>query len=158
MRDILVFSATGLGQGAVFAALALGLVVIYKGTGVINFAMGAMAMWGAFVYDELRDTGDLVFIVGRVHLTDAAPVALTLGILSSAALGGLAHLLVFRPLRRAPVLAKVVASLGLLVTLQALVAIRLARHLGRSTRCSRRTPWHWAIWRSRSTACTWPPW
>jgi branched-chain amino acid transport system permease protein len=120
----LTFLIVGLGLGSIYAALALGLVVIYKGTGVINFAMGAMAMWGAFVYDELRKTGDLVFIVGRVHLGDSASVALVLGILSSAVLGGLAHLVVFRPLRRAPVLAKVVASLGLLVTLQALVAIR----------------------------------
>jgi branched-chain amino acid transport system permease protein len=120
----LTFLIVGLGLGAIYAALALGLVVIYKGTGVINFAMGAMAMWGAFVYDELRKTGDLVFIVGRVHLGDSASIALVLGILSSAVLGGLAHLVVFRPLRRAPVLAKVVASLGLLVTLQALVAIR----------------------------------
>jgi branched-chain amino acid transport system permease protein len=120
----LTFVLVGLGLGAVYASLALGLVLIYKGTGVINFAMGAMAMWGAFVYDELRKSGDLVFVVGRVHLTDSVPIAVTLGILSSAALGGLAHLLVFQPLRRAPALAKVVASLGLLVTLQALVAIR----------------------------------
>ena len=95
-----------------------------RAPGVVNFAQGAMAMWGAFVYDELRKTGDLVFVVGRVHVTDAAPVAVALGILSSAAIGGLAHLLVFRPLRRAPALAKIVASLGLLVTLQALVTIR----------------------------------
>ena len=33
MRDILVFSATGLGQGAVFAALALGLLVTFKEIG-----------------------------------------------------------------------------------------------------------------------------
>src|SRR5262249_54122789 len=61
---------------------------------------------------------------GRVHLTDAAPVAVIVGILSSALIGALAHVLVFHPLRRAPALAKVVASLGLLMTLQALVAIR----------------------------------
>jgi branched-chain amino acid transport system permease protein len=120
----LTFLVVGLGLGAVYASLALGLVLIYKGTGVVNFAMGAMAMWGAFVYDELRKSGDFVFLAGRVHLTDSPPVAVVLGILSSAALGGLAHLLVFQPLRRAPALAKVVASLGLFVTLQALVAIR----------------------------------
>jgi branched-chain amino acid transport system permease protein len=119
-----VLLIVGLGLGAVYAALALGLVVTYKGTGVVNFAQAAMAMWGAFVYDEMRKTGDLVFVVGRVHLTDALPVAVIVGIMSSASIGALAHLLVFHPLRRAPALAKVVASLGLLVTLQALVAIR----------------------------------
>jgi branched-chain amino acid transport system permease protein len=119
-----LFLIVGLGLGSVYAALALGLVVTYKGTGVINFAQGAMAMWGAFVYDELRKSGDLVFVVGRVHVSDAVPVAVALGIVSSAAIGGLAHVLVFRPLRRAPALAKIVASLGLLATLQALVTIR----------------------------------
>jgi branched-chain amino acid transport system permease protein len=119
-----VLLIVGLGLGAVYAALALGLVVIYKGTGIVNFAQAAMAMWGAFVYDEMRKTGDVVFIAGRVHLTDATPVAVAAGILSSALIGAIAHVLVFHPLRRAPALAKVVASLGLLVTLQALVAIR----------------------------------
>ena len=124
MTVYVLFLIVGLGLGSVYAALALGLVVTYKGTGVINFAQGAMAMWGAFVYDELRKSGDLVFVVGRVHVSDSVPVAVALGIASSAAIGGLAHLLVFRPLRRAPALAKIVASLGLLATLQALVTIR----------------------------------
>lgn len=119
-----VLVIVGLGLGAVYAALALSLVVIYKGTGVVNFAQAAMAMWGAFVYDEMRKTGDVVFIAGRVHISSAMPVAVLVGILSSALIGAFAHLLVFHPLRRAPALAKVVASLGVLVTLQALVAIR----------------------------------
>ncbi|HEX6657523.1 MAG TPA: ABC transporter permease [Ilumatobacter sp.] len=124
MSIYFVLLIVGLGLGAVYAALALGLVVIYKGTGVVNFAQAAMAMWGAFVYDEMRKTGDVVLIAGRVHLTDATAAAVVAGILSSALIGALAHVLVFHPLRRAPALAKVVASLGLLVTLQALVSIR----------------------------------
>ncbi len=124
MSIVLLFLIVGLGLGAVYAALALGLVIVYKGTGIVNFAQGAMAMWGAFVYDELRRTGDFVFVVGRFHLGSGAVVAVAAGIASSAAVGGLAHVLVFHPLRAAPVLAKVIASLGLLVTLQALVTIR----------------------------------
>ena len=66
----------------------------------------------------------------RVHRRSCASsrtrraAAVVAGILSSALIGALAHVLVFHPLRRAPALAKVVASLGLLVTLQALVSIR----------------------------------
>src|SRR5690349_14024049 len=59
----LLFLIVGLGLGALYASLALGLVVVFKGTGVVNFAQGAMAMWAAFVYDEIRKTGDLVFVV-----------------------------------------------------------------------------------------------
>lgn len=124
MSVYVLFLIVGLGLGALYAALALGLVVVYKGTGVVNFAQGAMAMWAAFVYDEMRKSGDLVFVVGRVHVGSATLPAVVLGIASSAVIGAVCHLLVFRPLRGAPVLAKVVASLGLLVTLQALVAVR----------------------------------
>ena len=45
MSVYLLFLIVGLGLGALYAALALGLVIVYKGTGVINFAQGAMAMW-----------------------------------------------------------------------------------------------------------------
>ena len=124
MSVYFLFLIVGLGLGALYAALALGLVVVYKGTGVINFAQGAMAMWAAFVYDETRKSGDLVFVVGRVHVGSSPALGVTLGIVSSAVIGGVCHLLVFRPLRRAPVLARIVASLGLLVTLQALVSVR----------------------------------
>src|ERR1700755_795250 len=104
MRQHSLLLFVGLGVGSIYAALAMGLVVTYKGTGVINFAQGAMAMYGAYVYDELRKTGDLVFpvfwIPDRWHL-GAPPfiVCFIIGIFFSALLGLLAHFLVFRPLR-----------------------------------------------------------
>ena len=52
---------TGLGDGAVIAGVALGLVLAYQGSGVLNFAHGAMMMYSTYIYDELRDTGDFVF-------------------------------------------------------------------------------------------------
>ena len=36
---------TGLGDGAVIAGVALGLVLAYQGSGVLNFAHGAMMMY-----------------------------------------------------------------------------------------------------------------
>ncbi len=44
MRDILLFAALGLGAGALVASIALGVVLVYRGSGVINMAMGAIAM------------------------------------------------------------------------------------------------------------------
>jgi ABC-type branched-subunit amino acid transport system ATPase component/branched-subunit amino acid ABC-type transport system permease component len=129
MDKFLLFALVGLGSGAVYAALGLGLVVTYKGTGIINFATGAMGMWSAYVFDELRKTGNLVFPIvllpHKIDLGGRAPftVALVLAVLSGTLIGVLAHFLVFRPLRRAPVLAKVVASVGLMITLEALVVI-----------------------------------
>ena len=126
MSTYLLFVIVGLGAGAAYAAVAMALVSTYRGTGVVNIAQGAMAMWAAYVYDELRRTGDLVPPVGRIHLGDDVGMwpALVIGLLSAAALGLLVHMLVFRPLRTAPALARVVASVGVTIVLQAGVALR----------------------------------
>ena len=129
MSQYVLFAFVGLGTGAIYAALGVGLVVTFKGTGIINFAGGAMGMWSAYVFDEMRRNGDLTFpwviVPHKIHLAARVPLApaLVLAIASSALMGILAHLLVFRPLRKAPALAKVVASVGLMITIQALVVI-----------------------------------
>jgi branched-chain amino acid transport system permease protein len=114
----------------VYAALGLGLVLVHRASGVVSFAHGALAMYVTYVYAELRSTGDLVLpVVGlpaRVHLGGPEPfaVALALSLLVAALLGLLLYVLVFRPLRDAPPLAKVVASVGLMVTLQAVATLQ----------------------------------
>ena len=128
---------TGLGDGAVIAGVALGLVLAYQGSGVVNFAHGAMMMYSTYIYDELRDTGDLVFPLSisgsdRVNLlgTPASgdltafwpAFLISLGV--AAIVGLLVHLLVFRPLRGAPLLAKIVATVGVFIVLQSIVLLR----------------------------------
>ena len=130
MDQYLVFAMIGLGVGCLYAAIGIGVIVTYRGTGVINFATGATAMWGTYVYAELRSTGDFVLpVVGIPHRVGlAGPTsfwpAFVLGVGSCALIGILVHLLVFRPLRRAPVLAKVVASVGVLLFFQSLTALQ----------------------------------
>src|SRR5438552_99901 len=85
-----------------------GLVLIYRGSGVLNFAHGAIGMVGAYVEWEVRVDGGQSFAVAFVS-----------GVLAAAALGALTHLLVMRPLRRASPLARTVATLGVLIALQA---------------------------------------
>ncbi|ONH55558.1 hypothetical protein CcI49_29075 [Frankia sp. CcI49] len=106
--DIVRFALLGLGIGAVYALLAQGLVLIYRGSGVVNFGHGALAMVGAFVYDELV----------RTYEWDQAPAAIV-GVLVGALLGAATHLLIMRPLRTAAPLAKVIATLGLMIIVQA---------------------------------------
>ena len=128
---------TGLGDGAVIAGVALGLVLAYQGSGVLNFAHGAMMMYSTYIYDELRDTGDFVFPISffgsdRVNLLGTPEKgelasfwpAFLKALLMAAVLGLLIHLLVFRPLRGAPLLAKVVATVGVFILLQSLVLLR----------------------------------
>jgi branched-chain amino acid transport system permease protein len=126
VSEHLLFLIVGLGAGAAYAAIAMALVTTYRGTGVINIAQGTMAVWAAFVYDELRRQGDLVMPVGRVHLGGGLSTlpALVIGVATVALLGLILHLVVFRPLRSAPPLAKVVASVGVAITLEALVVLR----------------------------------
>src|SRR3546814_7603664 len=56
----LLFLVLGIGAGALYAALAQGILVAYRGSGVVNLAQGAMAMYGAYTFHELRSTGRLV--------------------------------------------------------------------------------------------------
>lgn len=127
MTQYLAFALIGLGVGSFYAALATGLVVTYRGTGVINFAAGAMATWGVYVYDELRRHGDLVLpVIGvpnRIELGSSVAFvpSFALGIVSTTMIGLLAHVAVFRPLRNAPVLAKVVGTVGVMLISQAMI-------------------------------------
>jgi ABC-type branched-subunit amino acid transport system ATPase component/branched-subunit amino acid ABC-type transport system permease component len=119
----------GLGNGGVFAALALALVLTYRSSGVINFATGAIALHGAYTYASLRN-GELLLLIpglpssidmgGPMGFLPAAALALAM----NAVLGALLYLVVFRPLRDAPPLARAVASLGVLVVIQEMMAIR----------------------------------
>ena len=127
MTQVLLFALIGLGTGAVYAALGVGVVVGFRGTGIINFAAGALAVWSAYVFDELQKTGDLIFpmvvLPHSIHLADKPSFVLSLSValLSSVVLSLAVHFLVFRPLRNAPVLARVVSSVGILLVVQSLV-------------------------------------
>jgi branched-subunit amino acid ABC-type transport system permease component len=56
VRETLQFAVLGLGLGAIYILLAQGLVVIYRGSGIINFAHGALAMFAGHVFCDLRGT------------------------------------------------------------------------------------------------------
>jgi branched-subunit amino acid ABC-type transport system permease component len=114
----------------VLAALAIGLVLTFRASGVVNFAHAATGTYLAFVFFELRQHGDLVLPVlglpARIHLVDRPTVAtaLLVTVVLAALLGLLIYGLIFRPLRTAPPLARIVASLGLLLYLQEMVRLR----------------------------------
>jgi branched-chain amino acid transport system permease protein len=116
----------GLGTGAVYAALGLGLVLTYRASGVVNVAHGAFAMYATYQYAELRDVGDIVFpVVGvapRIHLTDHPTflVAFVVSLVLAGLFGLIGYLLVFRPLRSAPPMNAVVAAVGLMLAVQAI--------------------------------------
>lgn len=57
MRDFLQILLVGVGDGAVYAMLGLGLVVIYRSTGILNFAQGELAMFSTFIVWTFWDVG-----------------------------------------------------------------------------------------------------
>jgi branched-chain amino acid transport system permease protein len=132
MSAYLAAAVAGIGAGAVSALLGLGLVLTARGSGVINFGYGALAGWCAYTYYDLRTNArypllipgpwrDISFGEG-VQMTVASAMAITLA--TAALIGLISYLLVFRALRRAPVLAKVVASVGILLVLQGMIGVR----------------------------------
>ncbi|HEY9314847.1 branched-chain amino acid ABC transporter permease/ATP-binding protein [Williamsia sp.] len=124
------FLFLGLGNGAVYAALALALVMTYRSSGVVNFATGAIALYVAYTYAYLRDGELLIPIPGLPKTLDlggplgVAP-AMSIALLIAAGLGVLMYFAVFRLLRTAPATAKAVASIALMLAVQALLAARV---------------------------------
>ncbi len=106
--------------------MGLGVVLTYRASGVVNFAQGAIALYMTYLFVWLRDKGDLVLPFGTIHIGPplAFVPALALALVIAAVLGFLIYVLIFRPLRRAPQLAKVVASVGLAITLEAVTVLR----------------------------------
>ncbi len=131
MKDFLLFSLLGLGGGVLIAGLALSIVLTFRGAGVINLSAGALAMLGAYVFYGLQTSGALFLppipLVGEQWQLggpwSTAP-AFIVALLVCALTGALLDGIVLRRLRGASALAKLVASLGLLLTLQAIIILR----------------------------------
>jgi len=126
MEQIILFTLFGLGPGSLIAALAIGIVLIFRGGGVINVATGAVAMVAAFVFYGLRTGGFLFLPPFKISLDQTLqPVpAFTITIGVCIALGIVLEILVHRPLRHTSPLAKLVASVGVLLTFQGIVILQ----------------------------------
>src|SRR3977135_1002784 len=111
--EVLRFALRGLGLGALYSLASQGLMVIYRGSGVLNFAHGGIGMVGAYIEWELKKKNGL-----------PGPLEWALAIVACAALGALTHLLVMRRLRRASPLARIVSTLGVLIVVQAVAVLR----------------------------------
>lgn len=111
ITDILQFVLLGLGAGAVTAGIAVAVVITYRGSGIINLATSAIAMVAAYAFWALRND--------EFGLTAPTWLAVVITLAVSVLVGVISELIVFGPLRTSSPLAKLVASLGILLTLQA---------------------------------------
>jgi branched-chain amino acid transport system permease protein len=190
LKDLIHAGLLGLAAGGLYAMLATGIVVAFRGSGVINFSHGALAMYSTYTFDELSKNGHfalpwfdvlpdnppVLVVVGAVLLIATAVLGrflrrqpkLALGLRIAGALSLLlaivvrdpsmklpnlpvrfklvngvvptfpaflialvmavllglgSHFLVFRPLRNAPPLGKVIGSVGIMLYLQAVAIL-----------------------------------
>ncbi len=99
---------SGLASGAIYASLALALVMIYRATDLINFAQGEMAMFSTYI----------AWMLVNAAVPFWAAFVLTLIV---SFIGGMViERIVIRPVENAPVLAAVVVTIGLLLIFNAL--------------------------------------
>ena len=103
---MLQFGFIGLSSGAALAIVALGVVVSYRGSGVLNLAQGTIGTLGAYVFWELQQLGWPIWA----------------GILLGVAAGALASTLVYAGIIRfmaaAMDVSRMIATLGILLVLQ----------------------------------------
>jgi branched-chain amino acid transport system permease protein len=103
--------ADGLESGAVYATLALALVLIHRSTGLINFAQGEIAMFSTYIAFTFTQAGMPIY------------AAAALAIAISFAAGMILERTLFRPLPASEPLAHIVVMLGLFVGLNALAGL-----------------------------------
>ena len=99
---------SGLASGAIFASVALALVLIYRATDIVNFAQGEMATFTTFIAWSLMHHG----------LSYWPAFVLTLGIAFAGGVG--VERVLIRPVERRPELVIVIVTIGLLIALNGL--------------------------------------
>jgi ABC-type branched-subunit amino acid transport system permease subunit len=131
MSSYLLFLILGLGSGATYAILGQGLVLKYRSAGVVDFAHGAVAMFIAYVFVNLRSFGELelplVLLPHQISLNGGTGLstgpAIVISLAYAAVLGLLLYVIVYRPLQSASPLTRVCASVGVMLTLQAIAVL-----------------------------------
>ena len=110
MTEFLQLCFAGLALGARYALVALGFVIIYRATGVINFAQGGLLAVGAYLTYAFANNAGLPFFL-----------AVVLALAFSALLGAAIERTMLRPMIGQPVFAVIMITIGLLFILEQVV-------------------------------------
>jgi branched-chain amino acid transport system permease protein len=111
MQEFLEFTLGGIAVGMIYAAIALSLVLIWRGTRILNYSQGGMAMFTTYIaWLVIRDTGS--YWAGFA-------VALAAGLV----LGSVLEYTVVRPTENKAPLNAVIVTIGLLILLEGVAGI-----------------------------------
>lgn len=111
MSTFLDIFINGAAVGAAYALVALGFVVIYKATGVINFAQGGFMLVGSYLAYNFHQTWGLPFYL-----------ALVMALVGGALVGWLAEVAILRFMVGQPPFAQIMVTIGLLFVIQEVVS------------------------------------
>jgi sulfate-transporting ATPase len=114
VQSFLQFLVIGIGAGATYALFAQGAVLIYRGSGIVNFGQGAVGTVAAYV----------AFVDLQGERNFATLPAIVVAIIVAAAVSLAFQATVLRALRRAAPIVRVISTIALLGLLQAVVAKR----------------------------------
>jgi branched-chain amino acid transport system permease protein len=114
---------SGISLGFVYALIALGFVMIFKATRVINFAHGSLLLLGAY-------------LIARLHGSLGFGFAVLVGVAATALVGALVQILILRRLRGAPSDTLTIVTIGIDI----LLATELTRRIGTKV-LSEGDPW-----------------
>ena len=107
MADFIQLFINGLAIGGVYALAAIGFVIVYSATGVVNFAVGQFVMFGTFA--------------GVVMLINAGlpwPLGYGASLAAMALFGALFFLVFYLPLRKSPVVTIIIGTVAVGITMQ----------------------------------------
>ena len=104
--------ATGITTGALYALIALGIVVVYKATGVVNLAHGELFMMGGFLAYTLHVMVKMPYVL-----------SLLLAVAGSFALGILTDRVAFRPLMKEGLASVLLATIGISFLLKGIARV-----------------------------------
>src|SRR5580704_498016 len=107
MSEFLTLLISGAASGAIFAIMASGIVLTYETTGIFNFGHGAVAFATAFLFWQLHTGGHWPIV----------PAAIFSILIFAPLLGLILDRIMLRRLASAPVYARIVGTIGLLVAL-----------------------------------------
>src|SRR5450755_3562731 len=109
--EFLQFTLSGIVFGMIYAAVALSLVLILRGTRLLNYAQGGMAMFTTYVAIEV------------IHHTGSYWAGFAVALVAGVVLGAAFQLTVIRPTMNKPPLNAVIVTIGLLTLLEGVAGI-----------------------------------
>ena len=111
MQRFFDLTLNGIANGAIYAAVALSLVLIWRATRILNFAQAGMLMFTTFIAWAVIDHGASYW------------VGFVVALLSGLVLGAVIERVIIRPVEGAPALNAIIVTLGVLVLLQAVAGM-----------------------------------